>query len=163
LGVIVSHDTTAVTQRLQQFKDACRRASIKLTHQRLVIFEAVARATDHPDAEAVYREVRKQIPTVSLDTVYRTLWTLHDLGLVTTVGLPRERLRFDGNMAPHHHFVCMRCGATEDFYHDPFDRLALPDDVRTLGQVQRVQVEVRGICQRCAQQDSPDSPGRNQT
>ena len=149
----MSHDTTAVAERLQQFKDACRRAGIKLTQQRLLIFEVVARATDHPHAEAVYSEVRKHIPTISLDTVYRTLWTLYDLGLVTTVGLPRGCLRFDSNLAPHHHFVCVRCGVTHDFYHDLFDQLSLPDKVRTFGQVQHVQVEVRGICQQCQKND----------
>lgn len=145
------HPSNEITRRLDEFKAASRRAGVKITRQRLMIFEAVLRAPDHPDAEAVCTAVRAQIPTVSLDTVYRTLWLLCDLELVTTVGLQRERLRFDGNLHPHHHFICLRCGATHDFYSDRLDQLSLPADVHSLGKVQTVQVEVRGICQHCNQ------------
>ena len=147
----MSNVSMTVTHRLRQFTEAGRRAGIKLTHQRLVIYEAVARATDHPNAETVYAAVREQIPTVSLDTVYRTLALLVKLGLLDKLGATHETMRFDGNMAPHHHFICTRCGATHDFYSASFDALALPDEVCSFGQVQKVQVEVRGVCQRCAE------------
>ena len=55
-----------------------------MTHQRTEVFREVAGAVDHPDAEAVDRRVRKRIPSISLDTVYRSLWLFSELGLVTT-------------------------------------------------------------------------------
>ena len=55
---------------------------MKLTPQRMVIFAAVLRANDHPDTEAVDTAVRKQIPTVSLDTIDRLRWRLYDWGVV---------------------------------------------------------------------------------
>ena len=64
---------------------------------------------------AVFEGVRERMPTVSLDTVYRTLWWLKDLGLITTLGSSRERTRFDANLSRHHHFVCVQCGLTRDF------------------------------------------------
>jgi hypothetical protein len=66
------------------------------------------------------------MPTISLDTVYKTLWLLNDLSLVGTLGAPREGTRFDANLSPHHHFVCVRCGLTLDFYSDELDELKLP-------------------------------------
>jgi Fur family peroxide stress response transcriptional regulator len=136
--------------RLEHFRDVCDRAGMKLTHQRMEIFREVARTTDHPDAQTVYRRIRKRLPTVSLDTVYRNLWLLSDLGLIATLGPSRERARFDANMTTHHHFVCKRCGVAQDFYSREFDELRPPAAVRLVGEVERIQVELRGLCVRCS-------------
>ena len=95
------------------------------------------------------------MPTVSLDTVYRTLWWLKDLGLIKTLGPPRERARFDANLGRHHHFVCTRCGLTRDFYSEEFDKLKLPESVQTIGHVEMTQVEVKGLCHQCAAKEKP--------
>jgi len=132
------------------FNEACRKSGAKLTHQRMEIFREVAQSTDHPDVEKVYQGVRKRMPTVSLDTVYRTLGWLKELGLITTIGPPRERTRFDANLSHHHHFVCVQCGLTRDFYSDKFDKLALPESIQSIGYVETTQVEVKGFCLKCA-------------
>lgn len=148
-------EAPTVRQRMEHFKDVLRRSGIKLTHQRLKIFQEVAKSGDHPDAETIFRGVRHSVPTVSLDTVYRTLWLMVDLGILTTLGPPRERVRFDANMSSHHHFVCVECGMTCDFYCEEFDRLEIPSAVRTLGSVEIAQVEIRGRCLQCSEGDSP--------
>ncbi len=140
-------------QRMQHLKAGLKRAGIKLTHQRLEICREIAGATNHPDVETVFNGVRARVPTLALDTVYRTLALLVELGLIEKLGTAQETMRFDGNMTQHHHFVCTRCGATHDFYSGQLDQLSLPDDVHAIGQVHKVQVEVRGICQRCAHDD----------
>jgi Fur family peroxide stress response transcriptional regulator len=117
------------------------------------IFREVAQTGDHPDVEKVFQGVRKRMPTVSMDTVYRTLWWLKELGLITVLGPPRERVRFDANLGPHHHFVCIQCGLTRDFYSDQFDKLKLPESVQSFGQVEMTQVEVKGVCLKCAAKD----------
>jgi Fur family peroxide stress response transcriptional regulator len=138
-----------IEQRMERFEEVCRNSGMKLTHQRMEIFREVAQTSDHPDAEKVYQGVRKRVPTMSLDTVYRTLWLLKDLGLITTLGPPRERTRFDANLSRHHHFVCIQCGLTRDFYSDAFDELRLPDSVKAFGRVETTQVEVKGVCLKC--------------
>ena len=139
-----------LARQLDRLRAGIARAGIKLTHQRLEIFREVAGSGEHPDAETIYRGVRERVPSVSLDTVYRTLWLLLDLGLITTLGA-RDRVRFDGNMKPHHHFVCSKCGLTRDFYSDEFDHLQIPEAVHSFGSVQKAQVEVKGVCNRCSQ------------
>ena len=114
-----------IEQRMARFAEICRKAGAKLTHQRMEIFREVAQTVDHPDAEKVFRGVRERMPTVSMDTVYRTLWWLKDLGLISILGPPRERARFDANLDRHHHFVCTQCGLTRDIYSDKFDNLEL--------------------------------------
>jgi len=140
-----------LARRLARFEAECDRAGIKLTHQRLEVFREVAGSEEHPDAETVFRSVRERVPTISLDTVYRTLWLLEDLGLVTTLGPKRERTRFDANMESHHHFVCERCGMIRDFESDEFDALEVPEDVAGIGSVDEMHVEVRGLCNECRQ------------
>ena len=144
----------ALQRRIQQLSDGLKRAGVKLTHQRLEVCREIAMATSHPNAEMVFNGVRERVPTIALDTVYRTLSLLVELGLIAKLGVAQETMRFDGNMVPHHHFICTRCGATHDFYSGRLDHLSLPDDVQAFGRVQKVQVEVRGICQRCAQDDA---------
>jgi Fur family peroxide stress response transcriptional regulator len=141
-----------VERRLTQFKSASRKAGVKLTHQRLEIFHEIAASLEHPDAETVFRGVQRRVPTVSLDTVYRTLWRLNDLGLITTRCPRRESVRFDANLSRHHHFVCTRCGLTRDFESGEFDELRIPESVRALGHAETTQVEVRGVCLRCAKE-----------
>jgi len=90
------------------------------------------------------------LPAVSLDTVYRTLWTLADLGLIGVLGPRMERQRFDGNMAKHHHFVCIRCGAVRDFTSGELDAISVPKAAKEFGEVVDAQLEVRGICKECS-------------
>jgi len=55
---------------------------MKVTHQRTEIFRELAAGTEHPDAETVYQRVCKRVPSISRDTVYRTLSTLETKGLI---------------------------------------------------------------------------------
>ncbi len=137
-------------QRMARFEEVCRESGAKLTHQRMEIFREMAQTGDHPDAEKVFERVRERMPTVSLDTVYRTLWWLNDLGLIKMLGPPREGARFDANLSRHHHFVCTRCGLTRDFESDELDRLELPDSVLSIGHAEKTHVEVKGLCHKCA-------------
>lgn len=136
-------------RRLQHLKVVAREAGLKLTHQRLEIFRELAGTEEHPDAETVFRAVQQRMPTVSLDTVYRTLWMLHDLGLVTTLGPQRYGARFDANLDRHHHFSCVRCGLVRDFESAELDGLRVPESIKRLGSVVEAHVEVRGLCATC--------------
>ncbi len=142
-------------KRIARFEKACKKSGAKLTHQRIEIFREVAQTLEHPDVEKVFEGVRKRMPTISLDTVYRALWWLKDLGLVSTLGQFRERVRFDANLNNHHHFVCTRCGLTRDFFSDELDSLELPDSVLSIGLPKKTQVEVKGICLKCAPRVKP--------
>ena len=146
-------NSSEIDRRMERFMQACRECGAKLTHQRLEVFKEVARTDDHPDAITVYERVRRRMPTISQDTVYRTLWWLEDIGLIKTLGTPKERTRFDANLGHHHHFVCTRCGMIQDFESDQLDQVRLPDSVQSIGHAEITQVEVKGICLKCA---SPD-------
>ena len=138
-----------IGQRMKRFERVCRDAGVKLTHQRMEIFREVAQTGDHPDAETIYRRVRRRIPAISLDTVYRTLHLLEDTGVISRVGMQGDRTRFDANVGRHHHFVCGQCGAVQDCAGPSAGALRPSGDVRSMGTVHSVHVEFRGVCRGC--------------
>lgn len=139
----------AIVKRMKAFREACERSGIKLTHQRMEIYRTVISTEEHPDADWVYRRVKKRIPTISLDTVYRNLKLLGEHGVISVVGMSHENVRFDGRIQPHHHFVCTKCGMIRDFVSGQVDGLAMPEEAKVLGTPLSLHLEVKGICSRC--------------
>lgn len=138
--------TTA--QLLEAFKKICREAGLRVTHQRFEIFRALDQSMDHPSTEDVYHTVKRRLPTIALDTVYRTLTMLEQNGVLARVRLD-TKARFDSNLKTHHHFICTECNSIDDFYWPSFDRMDLPAEKAPWGRIDAARVEVRGICQAC--------------
>jgi len=148
----MSTSGTGIDHRVEVFVQTCRRKGMKLTHQRMEIFRELAASIEHPDAETVYRRVSRRVPSISRDTVYRTLSTLEAEGFVRKVEPLSESVRYDANLDRHHHFVCTACGMVRDFYSRALDDLPIPKSVEALGRIELAQVQVRGICSTCASQ-----------
>lgn len=146
-----------IEDRIARFLETCRRQGVKATHQRVEILRELAGSEEHPDAEMIFTRVRKRIPTISVDTVYRTLRLFEEKGVIARVGSMRDRARFDANTERHHHFVCTECGLIGDFYSDEMDRLPVSGEVSEMGSVEGVYVELRGICRTCRQQCERDA------
>jgi len=149
----MKRDADELRRMMDRFEEAVRRAGVKLTQQRIEIFREVARTVNHPDIETVFRSVRKKMPTVSLDTVYRALGLFSDLGLVKTVRPLNARVRFDANTDVHHHFICRKCGAILDFDDRDFDALKVPTAATKLGRVESRHIELRGLCAACLEKE----------
>ena len=152
-----------IERRMDDFMEVCRREGIKLTHQRIEVFREAASSEEHPDAETIYNRIRTRLPTVSLDTVYRTLYLLEKLNLLSRVNILCERIRFDANMAPHHHFLCSRCGLLRDFTASGLENFQIPAEVQSWGDVDTIHVELRGICSECAGSNISANPDTQKT
>jgi Fur family peroxide stress response transcriptional regulator len=137
-------------KRMARFTDACRKAGVRITPQRLVIFRELTGFASHPDTETIYRRVRKRLPNISLDTVYRTLNLLSEKKLISRVGSISGPARFEANPDPHHHFVCMACGTISDVHVRALGRLRVTDAALQGYAVRSIHVEIRGLCRRCA-------------
>lgn len=144
---------TEVARRVDRLTAALRASGFRLTHQRLEVVREVASTDTHPDADRVFRRVRERVPTISLDTVYRALGTLADLGLVNRVSGVTGAARYDANTVQHHHFVCTRCGLIGDIHSAELDRLEAPAGAARLGKVEGVEVRFIGACHECAEGD----------
>ena len=145
----MSVSNVEIDRRVEVFVQTCHQRGMKVTHQRMEIFRELAASTGHPEAETVYQRVRKRVPSISRDTIYRTLSTLESEGFVRKVESLVERAQYDANPDRHHHFVCTVCGRINDFYSEALDHLSIPKCVEALGEIESAQVHVRGICSAC--------------
>ncbi len=136
-------------KRTQLFIDECRRLGLKLTHQRLEIYKLLASQVNHPSAEDLHKKLLLTMPTLSLDTVYRTLETFERHGLIGRVEVLDDRARFDANLRSHHHLVCRRCRRAVDLYWPVIEQLDDPTEAAAWGQVDSRHLELRGICKSC--------------
>jgi Fur family peroxide stress response transcriptional regulator len=142
-------ETKELEKRINDFAMICRRYGVKATHQRTEVYRELAGTDEHPDAEAIYARVRKRIPVISLDTVYRTIRLLEKEELISRVGSLGEKARFDANTEHHHHFVCTECGRMKDFYNKEWNEVRVPSDLTAIGKINSVHVELRGLCKAC--------------
>ena len=113
------------------------------------------RHTDqHPSAETVYAELKKEIPDLSLGTVYRNIALFKQQGLIQSLGNVNGVERFDGTVVPHVHFVCSACGEIRDLtqLHVPkllCDKAASEADAV----VEQCMLTFLGTCSDCAGTD----------
>jgi len=134
----------------EKLRAICQAQGLKATRQRIEILRAVCRAKDHPSADAVYRQVKKQLPAISFDTVYRTLNSLEEHKLISRVHYLDDKSRYDPDLSEHHHFICTKCKKIVDFQWPGFGSLRLPKSVSALGQIRQKYAEIRGICAKCS-------------
>ena len=93
---------------------ALRGKGYKATPQRIAIGRFVLHNQSHPTAQKIYSEVKKVYPTVSLATIYKTIQILKEVSLIQELNLPNDQARFDSNMEPHAHLVCLKCKSIND-------------------------------------------------
>lgn len=86
----------------------------RLTPQRREVYDVLLAERDHPTATEVFIRAKKQMPGISLATVYNCLETLVDCGLAKQVHVDRDATRYCPNLQEHGHFVCERCGKVFD-------------------------------------------------
>src|ERR1700678_719482 len=141
-------------QRMAEFTERCRAGGLAVTPQRLAIIEALLAATDHPRAERIFEDVRRLHPHISLATVHRTLETLCAIGEARKVTMLYDSARYDGNLAPHHHVVCVRCRRIRDVEISGLERVI--DGHAALKGFQPLgwSLEIQALCDSCRKQDS---------
>jgi Fur family peroxide stress response transcriptional regulator len=82
----------------------------KKTRQKEAILAVLRSTKSHPTADWVYNEVKKEIPNISLGTVYRNLRQLCERGEIRELKLCDTLSRFDACCDDHYHFRCEKCG-----------------------------------------------------
>ena len=146
-------NSAELDEKTREFTDKCRAAGLKITPQRIAIYRELLQTDEHPSAEMLYEKVKKTFPSISLDTVNRTLLTLNEIGAAFTVAGSGDARRFDGGLHEHQHFKCVKCKRIIDFHHKPFDNIKLPPKISKKFTVLRKSVYIEGICDLCGQND----------
>ncbi|MBN1796269.1 MAG: transcriptional repressor [Sedimentisphaerales bacterium] len=144
-----SGEKTDFVTKMTKFADCCRKADLRITPQRTAIYEMLIKSKEHPSANMVYEQIKKQFSNISFDTVNRTLHTFADIGVAEVVPTGGGAKRFDSTYEKHQHFLCVQCKNIIDFDFDGLDNITLPKDFRKKHTVLRKELYLEGICEKC--------------
>ena len=120
--------------------------------KREAILSCLRSTTSHPGAEWIHGQLKGQFPDLSLGTVYRNLSLFKEQGLICSLGTVNGVERFDGNTAPHVHYICTGCGRVVDL-----PGISVPEELNAAaardsgGQVTSCSLSFTGICGQCAE------------
>ena len=117
--------------------------------QREAILDFLATRKDHPTADVVYMNVRKQLPNISLGTVYRNLTLLSDNGEILRLRVGDGTDHFDADVSSHYHFICKECGSVLDLEMDNIDAI---NDIAAQnfdGEIEGHSTYFYGLCGNC--------------
>ncbi len=134
--------------------DIFKKIGLRATPQRLEIYNILKLKEGHPAAEDIYEQVRQHFPSISLDTIYRTLSLFERHGVIKKVHHLADKTRYDTNLKHHHHFVCVRCKKIIDLTWEAVDAVPMPEGIRKWGTVEERYVELRGICNDCLKKET---------
>lgn len=123
--------------------------NLKLTPQRIAVYQMLKGTKCHPSAEKIYNSIKDQYPTMSLATVYKTLKTLAEVGLIQEINVGEGNFRYDANALNHPHIACINCGRVDDIENEDLSYLNESIKPHTDYQIISNKVYFYGICTEC--------------
>ena len=135
---------------LERFRDRCAAVGLACTQQRQVVYRIMTEPGQHWTPDELFQRARREIPSISLATVYKTIKTFRKVGLLRDLNLPFSKQHLDANLAPHHHLVCLECRRVIDLYHVELNQTAVKAKIPKGFQVNRYCLEILGVCEACA-------------
>ena len=131
---------------LEKFVKILKENEIKITSQRLLILKYLDQHCTHPTADQIYTDLKSNNPSLSKTTVYNSLETLIDSGIIQRITITGKEVHYDINHGMHHHFYCKKCGKIIDI------DIKCPN-IEKMSQyghkVEEVHGYVKGICKDC--------------
>jgi len=108
---------------MQKIRDRIAESGLKVTPQRIAVFEALMNIKDHPSAEIIKNYLSETYPSVSLSTIYNILETFVDKGLIKKIKTENDIKRYDPVLNKHHHLYCQKSDTILDYYDKELDNL----------------------------------------
>lgn len=130
----------------EELSNELKRKKIRLSHQRLKVLEYLTLNLCHPTVDQIYVDLQKEVPTLSKTTIYNTLSTLVESGLVRVVTIEDNETRYDIEIENHGHFKCESCGTIFNFN---IEIDSLPTEELNSFKINDKNVYFKGICPRC--------------
>ncbi len=125
--------------------------SLKITPQRLAIYTYLLHTTSHPTAQSIYQQIKKDYPSVSFATVYKTLNILRDADLILEFNVGGDSFRYDANTEAHPHFICKSCQEVYDLHkYSGYDTIAKSLEASNPGfKIDKTDLYLYGTCDKC--------------
>ena len=134
---------------MEEFYERCRANNLKITPQRVAVFKVLSSSLSHPSADQIHKELKKEFPNISLDTVNRTLLTFAKANMIDVVEGHGDPRRFDPNQEAHHHFYCVSCRKIFDFHDTAVDQINLSPELEKRFTITGKRLCLSGYCDRC--------------
>lgn len=138
--------------KLERFQALLKERGLRVTHQRLAIYEYLLASKRHPSAEEIYEALHEKVPAMSLATVYKTLDVLVEMGLALKLGFGDDVNRYEGDPEPHINLVCVRCKRFVDQDEDSLTEIAEAAARATGFSLLSQRHELYGLCPECQSQ-----------
>ncbi len=138
--------TGAVPSLADELNRRLTGSGFRFTPQREQVYAVLLQRRDHPTAEEVFIRAKREMPDISLATVYNCLDALVQCGLARQVNLERGAARFCPNMREHFHFYCDGCASVFDIELPAGAGLPLPKGFRA----ERYDLTIHGRCPACS-------------
>lgn len=132
--------------QFEDLLDELKNKKIRLSHQRLKVLQYLTQNYNHPTADQIYNGLHDDVPTLSKTTVYNTLNSLTEAGLVRVITIEDNETRYDINTDNHGHFKCESCKKIYDFDIDIDSFVTHELDAF---EVKDKNVYFKGICPKC--------------
>ncbi len=127
-------------------EDILKSNGVKPSYQRIRILEYLLADRSHPSVDTIYRDLHKEISTLSKTTVYNTLKQFADKRIVQVMSMGDPEFRYDIFRSDTGHFRCQSCGEIYDFKVPQF----IPEANELEGfRVDETQICIKGICKKC--------------
>lgn len=104
-------------------REKLREKGLKVTPQRVAIFEAIVKLKNHPTAENIIEYIKTNHPNISVGTVYKVLDSLVDNELLSKVKTEKDIMRYDAVLSNHHHLYCAETDRIEDYEDEKLNKL----------------------------------------
>ncbi len=142
------------TKNEAEFRELCTAHGCKCTRQRRAVYQFLKGNETHPTVNQVWEAVRKKIPTITRESVFRILSEFVEFGIAARMDKVFNA-RFDSNAADHGHAICIHCGKILDI---PLPTLPVPGQIPGFAQL-HTEYRLWGVCQECARrQEQAEAP-----
>lgn len=108
---------------IEEIRNKLAQKGLKVTPQRLAILDAIYKLGNHPTADNIIAQIRRENPNIASGTVYKVLDSLIEKNLVKKVTTEKDVMRYDGIMENHHHLYCSQCDEIRDYVDEELDSL----------------------------------------
>lgn len=127
-----------------------KQKGIRPSFQRIKVLEYLFQKGGHPTVDEIYRALSPAIPSLSKATIYNTLHTFVEAGLVQGVEIDEAEMHYDITLSDHGHFLCETCGTIYNFTVN-MDQV----EIDGLNQFEIIQKNVffKGRCPNCQMTD----------
>jgi len=106
-----------------QIKEKLLSNNLRVTHQRIIIYDTLTKTHEHPTAEQIYHQLKDDHPSLSLATVYKTLDTFVRYGLIKKLWSKDGAAHFDADLTTHFHLICSKTGRITDYFDEELEQI----------------------------------------